>query len=227
MAGPTNDLQYILMLIGQQLEDFINSATNSPDYPAVVAQAWPPAKVIPYLNLGLIEAINIKPSCNPVHKELTLIAGAVQSLPSGDLELLQVISNSSGEAVDSLSQDQIDNLLPNWQSAGWKGNSVSNVILNPKNPKVFYVFPPQPSPPTDKLKVIVSSTPTLLTMDTGTFPLDHSYWPAMVEYGIYRCLKELTTIPNAQLKADSCYKAFLQGMGVKEILEQKAREEGV
>jgi hypothetical protein len=226
MAPPANDLQYILMLIGQQLEDFVHVQTGSPDYPAFVAQTWPPSVVIPYLNLGLLEAINLKPSCNPVSRTLTLVGGSAQSLPAGDLQLIEVISNSQGGAVDSVMQDRIDNLLPNWQAQEWKDNYVQQVILDPRNPKVFYVFPPQPVPPVDKLNVIVSTTPALLTADTGIFPLDHSYWPAMVEYGIYRCLKESTTIPNAQAKADACYKAFMTGLGIKAEQEQKVEKEG-
>ena len=105
-------------------------------------------------------------------------------------------------------------------------SEVTFVIEDDRDPKSFYVFPPQPDPPTQKLRVIAATTPGLITAVTDPFPLDDSYQEATLDYIIYRALKEETTIPNAQTKADSFFSKFMADLGLKTQAEKKSYSEG-
>ncbi|MDD5523664.1 MAG: hypothetical protein PHV90_00340 [Smithella sp.] len=187
---------------------------------------WPPSKVIPYWNLFIQETVGLKPDVYPVEETIILVAGARQDLPTAALLLLDAICNISGTSTVAapvpviINKKNLDLIYPGWQLA--EGNaSVSFIVRDDFNPKVFYTYPPQPSTSTGKVKLLVSEMPDAITINSTDFPFDDSYIPAAVDYLIYRCLIEETTIPNAQAKAMTFYNKYLQDLGLKASIEKK------
>ena len=106
----------------------------------------------------------------------------------------------------------MDYALPGWP-AYTPATLVNFIVKDENNPQVFYVYPPNDG--NGKVKLLVSQPPPAITTDTTELPFDDSYKPACIDYVIYRCLIEETTIPNAQSKAQVFFNKFMQDLGLK------------
>jgi hypothetical protein len=211
----------ILLLASQQLQD-------------VTGKRWDQTAIlIPYLNLGIIEIINLKPDAYVVPRDIALSAGAQQSLTAGDFSMIDAICNLTGtsplvpgQAITNIDKVAMDNMLPNWMMFT-PNATVSFVVTDPRDPLRFYVFPPQPSSsPANKIRVLNSGAPAEITETTDTFPLDDSYKPACVDYVTYRALNEETTIPNAKQAAAGFYNNFLKSLGLMANTEKQTQAKG-
>jgi hypothetical protein len=228
------------------------SGPGSPSYPAtatgeiiglaalqiqdITGATWDENTVlIPYLNLAILEIIGLKPEAYPISKVLALAAGPVQALPSGDLALIDLKYNLTGsaspyipgEAIRPVDKALIDDKLPTWMTDS-PSDTVSFVISDDRDPKVYYVYPPQPTSPSpsNHVMALVSTPPTELDDVDDTFPLDDSYKVPCIDYIVYRVLIEETTIPNAQAKAGTFLQKFYQDLGIKTAAEGKSAAKG-
>ncbi len=205
----------ILLLAQNQLKD-------------ATGKHWGTDKLIPYLNLGIIEIIVLKPGAYTTSADLALAAGALQTLTASYFALIDAVCNLPndvpGATITMLDKEAMDRLLPAWMTFPTSG-TVSFVVLDPRDPKRYYVFPPQPSP-AGKMRAIVSAKPTELEAADSVFPLDDSYEPAAVDYLVYRCLAEETTVPNALNKATMFRQKFLEDLGLKSSVEEKQSAKG-
>ena len=205
LSGALGDL---CLLISEQLQD--EFGLN-----------WPPSKMVPYLNLFLLETINLKPEAYPVEETITLVSGHRQALGATDIDLLDSLYNVMGsgttEAIVAptltiVKKKAMDYALPGWP-AYTPATLVNFIVKDENNPQVFYVYPPNDG--NGKVKLLVSQPPPAITTDTTELPFDDSYKPACIDYVIYRCLIEETTIPNAQSKAQVFFNKFMQDLGLK------------
>jgi len=211
--------EQILLDAQQQLQDSLGVTY---DYDALY----------PYLNLAIKEIVNLKPEAYAVTEDLTLAAGSIQSLGSTDIQLMDVVCNLGtgttsviGTTITPMKKGNIDRALPNWMT--YTADAVvKHVITDERNPKTFYVFPPQPSSGTGKIQVVVSQAPDDITDISDEFPLDLSYVPAAVDYLVYRALSEETSIPNAQAKAMTFKNKFLEDLGLKSNQEKQTQSGG-
>lgn len=189
--------------------------------------AWPPSKILPYVNLALLEIVTLKPEAYPVESVLQLVAGARQSVSATTtISILDFICNmgtggaTPGRAILSVVKRNMDKLLPDYHSYA-SGQEVYYAAKDDRNPLVFYVFPPQPTSGMNQIKVLLSQPPADITNDNTDFPLDASYKPAFVDYLIYRCLMEETQIQGANQKAVAFYNKFLQQLGLKASVDKQ------
>lgn len=208
--------QEILLLADNQLQD-------------QTGVKWGPDRLIPYLNLGILEIINLKPEAYPTTVPITLVAGPTQNLPAGAIGLIDVVCNLDATGVipqsviRSVDKTAMDHLIPGWMTFTATA-VVSYAILDPRDPHKFYVFPPATGG--NKVQAVISTPPGALADSDSTFPLDDSYRPAAVDYLIYRALAEETSQPNALAKSKDFYQAFLRDLGVKSASEQKQAVKG-
>lgn len=190
---------------------------------------WPSATLVDYLNYAIMEIIDKKPSANPVTSLVTMVAGTVQNLPSGSIYLISPTRNmgtgsNPGRSITSINKKSIDSFFPHWRTFPAQ-NEVRHIVYDEERPLVFEVFPQQPVGTLQKIEVICSKYPTrLTTYATDDFPLGSEYETSTVDYMIFRALKEETTIPNAQAKADSFYSKFLRDLGVKDMTAEKLKQ---
>ena len=111
-------------------------------------------------------------------------------------------------------------------TADSSGSAVIFVMIDDRNPLVFYVYPPPATPGVQKIQAILTGEPDQITAVDGEFPLDNSFLEACVDYIIYRALAEETTIPNALNKANLFYNKFIQDLGLRQNAEQQVEEKG-
>ncbi len=216
---PDTETAEILGIVAQQLQDITGVKWTQNDV------------LIPYLNLAILEIINLKPEAYPITQNVTLLPGPVQSIPPDAFQLLDVVCNmgadgmTRGATIFAIKKKQIDEILPGWMTFV-ANNLVSYIITDERAPKTFYIFPPQPDPPTQQVQVILSMYPNKLATVDDEFPLDNSYKPAVIDYLVYRSLIEETTIPNAINKAQGFYQKFLQDLGIKTAGEKQVEAKG-
>lgn len=203
--------QQILTDVKQQLQD-------------TVGGKWGDDVLLPYLNLAILEILNIKPSAYPSTVDITCAAGAKQDAAAGTIAIIDIVCVLSGSspsgAIVTMTKDAMDNLLPGWMYETASATPTF-AVLDPNEPKAFYVYPPMSGTAT-KVRAITCVAPTRLDEADDTFPLDDSYRIPVTDYLIYRCLNEETTIPNALAKAASHYQKFLQFFGIKSAVETNA-----
>lgn len=207
----------VLTLASQQLQD------------AGTVRWTNTASLVPYANLGILEIITLKPDAYPTTQDVTLVAGPTQSIPTTAINLVDVVGNVIGGklfgAIISLNKQQMDLVLYNWTE--FPPNAVVRyAMIDDRNPKIFYVFPPQPTGTATKARCVLTLPPTVITSTGATFPLDDSYQAALVDYIVYRCLVEETTVPNAVNKAQQFQNAFLRDLGMMENTEKQKSSQG-
>ncbi len=216
---PTNTSSFpattqILLDVRQQLQD--EGGTSYDD-----------AYLIPYMNLAIQEIIRLKPHAYPITKDYSLVAGSRQAFGTTELWMVDVICNmdegsTQGSSVTILPRRSLDVLIPNWQKQT-ASDTVKHVIRDEFDPHTFYVFPPQPVDPSQKLKMIFSEFPDPIEDSDDTFPLDDTYRIPCLDYMLSLALREETTIPNSQAKADKYLNLFYADMGI--VMPQDKRKQ--
>ena len=202
----------ILLLANQQLQD-------------TTGTKWGDDVLIPYLNLAILEIINIKPEAYPSQVDITMVAGAKQSLAAGSIALIDVLCNLDGSnnptgVIRTVTKNVMDNLFPGWMYETASATPTL-IVTDPNDPKTFYAYP-SVSGATSKIRAITSVPPTELDESDDTFPLDASYRQPVIDYIVYRALAEETTIPNALSKSKMFHDKFLQFFGIKNAVEKNA-----
>lgn len=155
-----------------------------------------------------------------------MAAGSKQAAPAGTIAIIDILCNLTGTpstptgAIVTMTKDAMDNLLPGWM---YETAAVTPTfaVMDPNDPKAFYAYPPV-SGTTSKVRAITCIAPTAIDEADDTFPLDDSYRVPVLDYLIYRCLNEETTIPNALVKATSHFQKFQQFFGIKTAVETNA-----
>ncbi len=210
----TGEMGDLLVLVSNQLQD--------------EGVEWSPSKMLPYVNMAFLEIVTLKPEAYPVERVVQLVSGARQSVSATTtISVMAALCNMGttgavvGATITPVKKKTLDKVLPDWMTYS-EDATVSHIVQDEQNPLVFYVFPPQPATPS-QIKLLVSEPVPEVTADTTAFPLDASYKPAFVDYMIYRCLIEETTIPNANNKAAAFYNKFLQDLGLKTNVEKASK----
>ncbi len=215
-----NDTETVLYLAARELQDATNRRWDKLDV------------LLPYLNLGILEIINLQPDAYVVTEDITLIAGAVQSYPTGMIQMIDFVCNLNGSTIGSeirtVLKEFMDHLVPGWMVATADATVVFAVV-DPRDKQKFYVYPPQPTSTTRKIRSKITKQPDeILTVqhELKDLPIDASLQPALVNYIPFRVLSEETTISNSQEKSKDFYNKFLQALGLKGQVEEQTRAKG-
>lgn len=141
------------------------------------ANGWTDAELLEYLNEALQVLARDMPTLFAITEEVQLVAGARQTLPAGGLAISGVIGAAP-----------FDFKAMNIASPDWRSHTAGDTrswTQDPVDPKVFWVYPPQPStsPATETVEYIKAPT-TLISADT--VPTPSAYDQVLVDYMLYR-----------------------------------------
>lgn len=126
--------------------------------------------LIPYLNLGIKEIINLKPDAYVSTENLTLVSGSVQSIPTTTINLIDIICNmgtggaTEGRSISKIEREILDKLLPFWHQ-DLATTEVLHVIYDPSTPSIFYVFPPVDAGADLEVELIWESFPLIENLE--------------------------------------------------------------
>jgi len=201
---------------------------------------WLESELLGWLNDAQREIVLIRPDASVKNEELQLQAGTKQSLPDGGIRVMDVVRNTDGDAIRVIDRNVLDAQQPNWHTVGAK-SSVEHFMFDLRDPKHFYVYPPQSADTTTtvvnaetgldedvttvnagRIELIYSSAPddvvyktdaTALTSETIT--LDDIYGNGILDYILYRAYSKDADFAGNAERALKHYETFVTTLGLK------------
>ena len=186
---------------------------------------WPSDELLDWLNDGQREIVLRKPDAYTKSLAIVLTASETkQSIPSDGIQLIDIVRNmgtggsTPGRAITRTERYILDSQRPDWNTETGSA-TVKHYMFDERNPKYFYVYPPQASTP-GYAEVVYSAAPAALATAAATITLDDIYASALLDYVLYRAYsKDADIAPSAPQRAVGHYQAFLQSLGDQEKAE--------
>lgn len=163
--------------------------------------------------------VSLRPDAYTHNVAVQLVAGVKQALPADGSRLMAVRRNlgatgtAPGRIIRQTTLDVLDDASPDWPAAA-ASITVQNYAFDKRDPKTFYVYPPQPATP-GYVEVLYSGVPPDLAALTDTSALDDLYSNALVDYMLYRAFLKETDYASCLPRASAHYQAFTQALGIK------------
>lgn len=185
---------------------------------------WPANELVRYLNDGQREVAMLRPDATVTNTTKLLSAGARQSLPADGVKLIDVVRNSGSNqrAVRMTTHAILDSQIPNWQ--GLTGvTEILHYTYDPRNPKVFYVYPPAASSGAS-VEIVYSAYPTDIaepadgaqyTAISGTISIPDIYANPLADYVLYRAYTKDTEFAGNAARAQAHYGAFTAALNAE------------
>lgn len=189
---------------------------------------WPAAELLRYLNDAQREIVLLKPEASVTTQAVQLTANETkQTLPASGVRLLDVTRNmgatgaAPGTSVRLIAREVLDTQLPTWHSDSGQ-TAVKHFMFDPRNPKVFYVWPRVHASTQVWVELVFSSSPTDVAAVGNTITLDDIYANAIIDFMLYRAYsKDAEYASNAQY-AKQHYESFLMSLGLKTKVDDSA-----
>lgn len=182
-------------------------------------QTWLESEHLGSLNDGIEKICTLRLDANPVNASVQLVAGVKQSLPAGGAGLVDIIRNmgsgsTPGNAVTIVDRKEMNAALPGW-SAATAAATVIHYMYDRKDPKTFYVYPPQPGTGMGYVEMLYGAIPAAIALG-ATIPIDDHFENAIMCFMLYKAwLKKQPTL------ASGYYGLFLADLGLSEEEKQK------
>lgn len=170
---------------------------------------WTKDELFAWLNDAACEVVIRRPAARAVTREITLAAGALQRLPDGGLELLDVVRNVSGRPVRRTDRQLLDDAAPDWPIMR-QASAIKHYTFDERTPTVFYVYPPAKAGVV--VEALYSEAPPAVAADDDLLELDRAYMGPLVSYLLYRALAKDSEFANGTLAA-AHFQAFNEALG--------------
>ena len=185
---------------------------------------WDRAELFGYVNDGQRDICLAKPDACTVNASVALIAGTKQAIPAGANAFVKIARNmgtngtTPGRVPREIPLAVLDMQNPNWHTA-----TASAIVMeygyDERDPKTYYVSPPQPASGMGQVELVYFGVPADLSAEANTIGLDDIYKTALVNYLIYRAyLKEGEF--NNPAGATAHRAEFLALLGAKDKAEE-------
>lgn len=182
--------------------------------------------ILQWLNDGQRKIVDLKPDAYVETSAIQLVAGTKQSLETGDIELIKITRNmgadglTPGKPIHLVNMDHFSLHNPGWQTD--TANAVVRVyMLDDRNPRVFYNYPPQPVADMGYVEKIVNAIPTDISGIGEVITLEDQYESHLYNYGMFRGEKQnAKSSPIAQIAATNYWNQFVTMLDKKELIEK-------
>lgn len=185
---------------------------------------WPVNELVRYLNDGQREIVMYRPDAMVTNGTVTLAAGTRQAIPANGAKLIEVIRNnsaSSKRSVRLVNREILDAQTPNWHSITGVAE-ILHFMYDPRDPKVFYVYPPATT--SAALDLVYAALPTdvsepadgaTYTAVTGNISVPDIYGNVIQDYILYRCYTKDSEYAGNASRAQAHYGAFANALGIE------------
>ena len=185
---------------------------------------WPVAELVRYLNDGQREIIVHRPDAMVTNASVTLTAGTKQSLPANGAKLIDVVRNSAGtkRAIRMCAREILDAQSPGWHNLSGV-TEIVHFMFDPRDPKVFYVYPPAQSAGAS-VDLVYSALPTDIAEPaagtdysavSGAISVPDIYSNALQDYVLYRAYTKDSQYAGNEARAQARYAAFANALGIE------------
>lgn len=182
---------------------------------------WTTDELLGWLNDAQREIALIKPDASVKTSAVQLTSGTKQTLGSGStadaIMLLKVVRNmgtdgtTAGNAIRVVSGEILDAQRPGWHSETSTA-AVVHAVYDPRNPKQFYVYPPNTG--TGYVELMYSATPTAVGTLGSTITVDDVFSNAILDYILFRAYSKDVEYAGNAARAEKHYLAFANSMGL-------------
>lgn len=182
---------------------------------------WDDTEMLKWINEAHSQIVMLKPDAYVQNQSVILAAGTKQSLPTGGLQLIDVIRNmgtggaTAGAAIVQVNRKVLDNMSRSWHTETQQ-TAIEFYTFDERNPKNWYCYPP--SDGTGYVEEVYSSVPAQVTLG-GNILLDDVYHGAILQYLLYRSYAKDADFTANQQRAESEFAKFLRYLGMKEQAE--------
>lgn len=186
---------------------------------------WPINELVRYLNDGQREVVMYRPDAMVTGTTITCAAGSKQSLPANGAKLIEVTRNAAAgtnkRAVRLVNREILDAQTPNWHNLTGV-NEVLHYTYDPREPRVFYVYPPATS--TAQLDIVYAAYPTDITEPadgstytavTGNISLPDIYGNALQDFILYKAYTKDSEYAGNGQRAQAHYATFANALGIE------------
>lgn len=185
---------------------------------------WTTRDLVAYFNAGQRDILTYRPDARNVAADLSLVAGAKQTLPTGGEKLIDVLHNNTASSKRAVTK--VDRKLMDSQSKGWRGAPASlevwHFMYDEREPKSFDVFPPAAVGAVLAIEyaAIPTDIPTpaeFTTTDaiTGNLSLSDLFANAIRNYVMFRCYSKNTEFTANPNMAVAFYQAYANDLGIE------------
>lgn len=169
---------------------------------------WETAELLKWLNDAASEIVIRRPQARARVVDVTLAAGALQTLPEGAIQLIDVVRNKPGRAISRVARRLLDDQEPDWYDA--KPGATLHYTLEEETPTHFYVYPPAVDGA--KVEAKYSEAPPAVADVADTLDLDRAYIGPLVSYILYRAQSKDSEFANGAV-AVAHFQAFSEALG--------------
>lgn len=186
--------------------------------------AWPRAELFGWLNMGRRQVCIAKPDAFVKNESRQLAAGTKQTIPAEANILIKVTRNmgangtTPGRAILPVPLNVLDEQNPNWHAAPASATAL-HAGFDERDPKHFYVFPPQPATGQGYAEIIYSATPPDIASENDEIGLSDLFEGALFNFVMAMAYgKDSEYTRNDAKAADYLKRAgdLLAGMGIGE-----------
>lgn len=185
---------------------------------------WPVDELIRYLNDGQREVALYRPDALVKNSTVTLVNGSKQGLPADGSKLIEIIRNNTNntkKSVRLVNREILDAQTPGWHEISG-AEEVLHYMYDPRDPLVFYVYPPATTSSQVDLTYSVYPDDINAVGDggqvasvTGNLSVPDIYANVIQDYVLYRSyMKDSEYAGNAQ-RAQAHYAAFANALGLE------------
>lgn len=177
------------------------------------------ATLLGFYNDALLQVVLVRPDSNANTKSVALVSGTKQSLPAGDLRLMDAVrnmgtdGNTAGNTVVQGDMDAQNRYSPSWHTATPSAIVQEWFYDFKRNPTVYYVSPPVSTP--CYLELNVSSAPVTVTDPATNMELDDVYLGPVMHWMKNLFYFRQTESAFALNKAVASERSFYQSLGLK------------
>jgi len=185
---------------------------------------WSQAELLGYLNSIQKLAVLLKPNIYVTNEAVVCVAGTKQTIPSTGVQLINIICNmgtdgaTEGRAVVKGDLDLFNVVERDWHSTTASATT-ELFFFDGQDPKVFYVYPPQPSSSPGYLLLAYSAIPSDVLIG-GAISLDDIYEDA-IKNGILYLAYSRDTDALSQDQARMYFELFVSQLGRRDLVEKQ------
>jgi hypothetical protein len=152
---------------------------------------WTATQHIVNLNAALRECIDLRPDAFLQVRSLQLSKGTEQVLGEGGVYLSRIVCNLGADgATLGAAPRPVDEMDMDLTRPGWRGDPMSgivrNYIIDPRTPRRFQVWPPQPILGPHYVRVLQGEYPAAVALgEEMLFPLSDNFINAVIHLSLY------------------------------------------
>jgi len=139
-------------------------------------QRYSDAFLLRKLNQAMRRLALLRPDLFTTLATITCVNGTTQTAPTDSIRIVDVASNTDGDAVKEIQAETLDLMFPAWGNEA--PGPAKNWVRYVRDPNRFYVYPPAST--ADTLELLYAKSPATLTAGAAVVMQD-AYFPVVVD----------------------------------------------